>query len=116
MQSLMSYKTFTWPNNPTTFSVSEKRRTVQHPLLDGTWCTQEFGCAPRVFTGEGVFYGTAAYTDYLSLEGLVRAGGAGVLTHPQWGAISACLTALELTQEPKENYVRYRFTFVEAQT
>ena len=116
MQSLMSYKTFTWPNNPTTSSVSEKRRTVHLPFFYVMLCTQEFGCAPRVFTGEGVFYGTAAYTDYLSLEGLFRAGGAGVLTHPQWGAISARLTALELTQEPKENYVRYRFTFLEAQT
>ena len=56
------------------------------------------------------------FAEDLTVELHLRAGGAGVLTHPQWGAISACLTALELTQEPKEKYVRYRFTFVEAQT
>lgn len=41
-------------------------------------------------------------------------GGAGALTLPHVGTLQAVLTELEGGQEPRENFVRYRFTFVEA--
>lgn len=43
-----------------------------------------------------------------------RRGGAGALTLPHVGTLQAVLTELEGGQEPRENFVRYRFTFVEA--
>ena len=114
MQSKMSYKTFTWPNNPETVSVTGGRCTVQNHLMNGSWVTQEFGNAPRVYSGEGIFAGSGAYASFLALQTLLRAGGAGTLTHPQWGSVSAYFTALEAVQEPRENFVRYKFTFLEA--
>ena len=39
---------------------------------------------------------------------------AGALTLPHVGTLQAVLTELEGEQEPRENFVRYRFTFVEA--
>ena len=38
----------------------------------------------------------------------------GVLTHPVWGERSVFFTGLEMTQEPRENYVAYRFEFQQA--
>lgn len=113
MQTAMKFKTFVWPNNPTHFSVSQKRRIAQHQYLDGALCTQEFFNAPREYTAEGAFFGANAYTSFLSLQTLFRAGGSGTLVHPQWGSITVYFTALELTQEPRENYVAYRVTFLE---
>lgn len=113
MQTAMKFKTFIWPNNPTQCSVSQKRLTAQHQYLDGTLCTQEFGNAPRVFTAEGAFFGANAYASFLALQAIFRAGGSGTLVHPQWGSLTVWFTALEATQEPKENYVRYRATFLE---
>ena len=40
----------------------------------------------------------------------------GNLEHPIWGIRYCYLTGLEMTQEPKDNYVSYRFTFTGAQT
>ena len=45
---------------------------------------------------------------------LEEPGGAGALTLPHVGTLQAVLTELEGGQEPRENFVRYRFTFVEA--
>ena len=39
---------------------------------------------------------------------------AGNLEHPIFGIRFCYLTLLEVTQEPKENYVSYRFEFTQA--
>ena len=68
----------------------------------------------RTVTGEGVFFGETAYESLRTLEALLAQGGAGALTLPHVGTLQAVLTELEGEQEPRENFVRYRFTFVEA--
>ena len=40
--------------------MTQKCRIVQHQYLNGLWCTQEFGYAPRIYSGEGVFFGDSA--------------------------------------------------------
>ena len=40
----------------------------------------------------------------------------GNLEHPLWGIRYCYFTGLEMTQEPKENYVAYKFTFQQALT
>ena len=40
----------------------------------------------------------------------------GNLEHPLWGIRYCYFTGLELTQEPKENVVDYKFTFTQALT
>jgi len=39
----------------------------------------------------------------------------GDLTHPLWGTHYCYFTNLKMTQEPKENYIAYEFTFERAQ-
>lgn len=114
MQKPMQFKTFIWPNNPTTYQISFHRNTIalQQPL--GMWCVQELGGTARIFSGEGVFFGAHAYEDFRALSMLLYEGGAGALFHPQWMTVQAYLTDLELTQEPRENFVRYRFRFLES--
>ena len=91
----MQFRNFTWPNEPSSLRVTS-------------------GTAARTVTGEGVFFGETAYESLRTLEALLAQGGAGALTLPHVGTLQAVLTELEGGQEPRENFVRYRFTFVEA--
>lgn len=43
-----------------------------------------------------------------------RQDGAGTLLHPAWQGAQAFFTQLQLTQEPREDYVAYRFEFCES--
>lgn len=72
------------------------------------------GPVKRTVTGTGVFFGLTAYTDFLELLALFNEGGCGALVHPVWGTCNMHFTELELTQEPKGNYVAYKFAFREA--
>lgn len=103
----LRYKSFTWPDNPVSYTVQAQREPVY--AQDGSFT----GLSPvkRVITGKGVFFGFSAYANFKALEDLLDDGTAGTLIHPVWGTCSAFLTRLTLTQEPKEDYVAYSFTF-----
>lgn len=109
----LTYKTFTWPQNPHTYHdcfVREPRY-----LLSGE--DTVFGgmsAKKRTITGEGVFFGPNAYTQFLQLVQIFEDAQPGTLTHPIWGSCNCYLTRLELTQEPRDHYVSYRFTFTGA--
>lgn len=70
----------------------------------------------RTITGEGTFYGSDAYAQYQRLQELLEDETPGNLEHPLWGIRYCYFTGLELTQEPKENVVDYKFTFTQALT
>jgi hypothetical protein len=70
----------------------------------------------RVITGSGVFYGANAYDEYKKLQKLAEEASPGNLEHPIFGIRYCYFTMLEVTQEPKENYVSYRFEFTQAKT
>lgn len=110
----MQYKTFTWPKNPERYRVQYIREPVYEKTEDGATVFTGMGPVKRSFTGSGVFYGTTAYGDFKSLAAVFADQKAGTLNHPIWGQHQAYFTELELTQEPKENYVAYRFEFREA--
>ena len=110
----MRFRNFTWPNEPSSLRVTGRRRTAMLEEPGGGWTLQDLGTAARTVTGEGVFFGEAAYESLRTLETLLAQGGAGALTLPHVGTLQAVLTELEAEQEPRENFVRYRFTFVEA--
>lgn len=111
----MQFKTFVWPNEPETFTVKMQREAAKHTLLDGSFCVQELGRTPRSFSGEGIFLGENAYEDFKALQMLLLTGGSGTLTHSRWGTFSAILTELISIEEPAEDLVRYRFTFLECE-
>jgi prophage DNA circulation protein len=110
----MQFKNFVFPNNPTKYCASFRRNTVVHDRLDGLWTVQEMGRTAREFSGEGVFFGKDAYKSFKALAQLFYAGGAGALVHPQWATTQAHLVELTLDQEPREDYVHYRFKFLES--
>lgn len=110
----MQFRNFTWPNEPSSLRVTSRRRTALLEEPGGGWTLQDLGTAARTVTGEGVFFGETAYESLRTLEALLAQGGAGALTLSHVGTLQAVLTELEGGQEPRENFVRYRFTFVEA--
>lgn len=111
----MKYKSFIWPQNPRVFEM-EYQRTLRHckvPLTE-LWTVQDLGRRARIIRGEGEFVGDSAYDSFKQLTELFNAGGKGVLYHPVWGSITAYLSKLSLREEPGEDYLAYRFEFMEA--
>ncbi len=110
----LKFKTFTWPENPERFSIYCLREPVYVTLEDKSVAFSSMGPLKRTISGSGAFVGSNAYTNFTALAALAQQTTPGQLIHPTWGTISAYLTELTLTQEPKENYVAYTFTFREA--
>ena len=77
----MQYKDYVWPHNPETYTITFERRVAVKKVPFGRYGMQDLGLTYRVMRGEGEFVGENAYAE------------------------------LELTQQPLEDYVRYRFTF-----
>lgn len=110
----MRFGSFVWPNNPRTYTISCKRQTAVHKVPMRGFVVQDLGRTATVMKGEGEFFGADAYSTFLELLAVFQKGGRGTLVHPVWQTEGAYLTELELTQEPRDDYVAYRFTFCEA--
>lgn len=109
----LSYKTFVWPQNPHTYR-EVTTRTPEYYTQDGATYFRGMSALKRVVSGSGVFYGEDAYEQYKLLQRLAEETDPGNLEHPIFGIRYCYLTLLEVTQEPKENYVSYRFEFTQA--
>lgn len=107
----MSYKTFVWPQNPTVY---QEKFTREPKYVDGSY--DSMGPQRLTISGKGVFYGAGAFDAYKRMTALFVEGTPGNLKHPVWGIRYCYFTGLELTQEPRENYVSYAFTFTLAQS
>ena len=109
----LSYKTFVWPHNPHTY----KEACIREPkyyTVDGETYYEGMGDMQRIITGSGAFFGEDAFAQFRKLAALFEDGTAGNLEHPVWGIRYCYFTGLEMTQEPKDNYVSYKFTFTQA--
>lgn len=113
MLSSMRYKDFIWPNNPTEYHWELKKKLVNHKIPGGGYVLEELGQEERILTGSGVFVGKKAYEHMRNLVEVYLQEEPGVLYHPVLELQSAYFTELELTEEPRENYVVYRFAFRE---
>lgn len=111
----LSYKTFVWPNNPHTYR-EEYAREPQYTTQSGVTTYTGMGEMKRIITGSGAFFGDDAFAQFKKLALLFEESDAGNLEHPIWGIRYCYFTGLELTQEPKDNYVSYKFTFTGANT
>jgi len=111
----MSYKTFVWPQNPHTYR-EEYLRDPHYLTEDGVKYYRNMGEKQFFITGEGSFFGETAYEDFRRLIKVFEDMDPGNLEHPVWGIRYCYFTGLELTQEPKENCISYRFTFTGAKT
>lgn len=109
----LSYKTFTWPQNPHTYR-DERVREPRYRTENGGTSFAGLSPVKRKITGTGAFFGAGAYDSFLKLAALMQDVQPGTLTHSVWGECYCYFTALELTQEPRDDYVRYQFTFTGA--
>ena len=112
--SKMKYRMFEFPENPERFGI---RAVVEPEYVEnevGGYDYTGMGPMCRVFTGSGVFHGPEAAEQFNALAVLLATRGNGELIHPVWGTTTACLTELTMTQESREDYIEYSFTFREA--
>lgn len=112
--SPMRYKTFTWPNNPSECKYSVDRSYVKfkYPELIGVELEDMDGNAVTI-TGNGEFFGPNAYSQWQELLAVFNDHGVGEFFHPLYTDIqNALMTKLEMTVEPREDYVAYTFEFV----
>lgn len=109
----MKFKGYAWPHNPRIYSIAATRSVANHKIPGGGWYSREMGEGLRVVTGEGEFTGDNAYERFKELYSLFSEGGKGQLVHPIWRTMTAHFTALSLVQEPRADYVYYKFTFTE---
>ena len=110
----MRYKDFTWPHNPRTYTIEYRREMGVHKVPFGRYHLQDLGPARRVMRGVGEFVGEDAYRQFRELAAVFYCDGPGVLIHPVWQAANVYFVELALEQEPRKDYVRYRFTFWES--
>lgn len=109
----MSYKTFTFPQNPAKIEV-----TVQN-MISTAHCPefgpvhQHLGPRRRIIRGSGVFYGENARSDYCALETLFWQQTSGKLIIPGLGTVVAYFSDLGLVEEGDGSLLRYTFQFNE---
>lgn len=111
--SSMRFKGFVWPHNPTVYSISFGRDMALHKVPFGRYSLQSLGMTRRVMKGEGAFVGENAYQQFKALASVFYEDTPGTLVHPLWDTTTAWFVSLELEEEPRENYVKYRFEFWE---
>lgn len=109
----MQFKDYIWPHNPRTYTIEYQRSMALHKVPYGRYTLQNLGMTRRVMKGEGEFVGKNAYQEFKKLAALFYQESAGVLVHPVWQSARAYFVALSLKQEPRADYVSYRFTFWE---
>lgn len=107
----LRYKTFVWPVNPEHYSEEVLREPVHEKNNYGDQIFQGLGPLKRVITGSGAFAGAGAYETFSQLAALMEQTDSGILAHPVWGERRAYFTGLQMTQQPRENYVAYSFEF-----
>ncbi len=111
--SPMRFKNFVWPHNPRTYTITFERKMALHKIPFGRHYLQSLGQTRRVLRGTGEFVGEGAYDKFKELATVFYEETPGVLIHPVWVTTTAWFAALELRQEPKEDYVAYSFEFWE---
>lgn len=109
----MQFGSFVWPQKPETLTISYQRSVQMVPDEQGGWTTVDSGAMGCVVTGEGCFVGKGAYGAFAGLVEQFNKGVAAGLILEHWPAVWAKLAELTVTEEPCENYVSYRFRFVE---
>ncbi len=106
----LRYKTYVWPQNPHTYQERYVREPQYH-TENGVVIYDGMGLTRQVVTGSGVFFGEDAFEWFRELATVFADAEMGDLYHPLWGIRSCYFTELELTQEPRDNCVSYKFEF-----
>lgn len=113
MLAPMQYRSFVWPNNPSTFEIEYRRTMHSYKLPFSGYVVQNLGLQNKIIRGTGEFIGPDAYDTFKRLAELFEENKGGRLIHPIWPEMYAHFAKLSLRQEPKEDYISYSFEFWE---
>lgn len=111
--SPMRFKNYVWPHNPRVYEIRFQKKITEHHVPFGRTMLRSMGLGCRIMRGEGEFTGPGAYEEFKKLASVFYDDSPGVLTHPLWQPATVYFSALELRQEPTEDYVAYSFEFRE---
>lgn len=110
----MRYKTFTWEYNPERCSYSCEKSYANHKypeLLGGE--LEDMDVNSVIISGTGEFFGENAYKRWQELVAVFQENGVGSFYHPVYSDVTeALLIELKSDMEPRDDYIRYTFTFV----
>lgn len=107
------FKQVVWPQNPESYTVSYDRETAYSQEGEEGEALERRDVFRRTITGSGVLSGESAFEQFEDLERLCADPEAGWLVHPLHDRVFAVLVKLEMTQEPRENFIAYSFKFLE---
>ena len=107
----MKYKEYVWPVNPHTYREERILEPEYSKDANGNEVFNGMKPVQLRISGAGAFWGDTAASDFRRLASYFIDEEPGDLIHPLWGTRYCYFTNLKMTQEPKENYIAYEFTF-----
>lgn len=110
---MMRFMGYTLNHNPHTIEVIDLANISQEVVPFTLPVVLNIGLSAVTVKGEGVFYGKNAFDQYLKLRSLYKKCEIGVLSLSGINPFNAYLGKLELKCTPKDDYVEYKFIFVE---
>lgn len=108
----IQFGTFIWPINPETFQL-EYLKEPRYVTSNGNTVYAGLSPLKRTVTGSGYFAGANAYLTMNELAKLCD-GTPRTFSHTRFGEMNGFLTCVEITQEPRDEHIAYRFVFREA--
>ena len=110
----MRFGSFVWPENPETYEEICTREPRYAKNDAGETEYAGLSQVRRTMKGSGAFTGSGAYASFKTLSAMVNQTEAAKLIHPVWGERNAYLVEIQSAMQPREDYVAYSFTFLEA--
>ena len=98
MLAPMQYRSFVWPNNPSTFETEYRRTMHSYKLPFSGYVVQNLGLQNKIIRGTGEFVGPDAYDTFKRLAELFEENKGGRLIHPIWPEMYAHFAKLSLRQ------------------
>ena len=100
-------------HNPKSIQIEENKSYSEHFFVNALGAVQESGRKARVVSGEGEFFGKDCLTQYNAVLELFTSREGGLLSVSGYTPFYARFVLFTLTQPPLENFLSYRFVFIE---
>jgi len=100
-------------HNPKSIQIEENKSYSEYFFANAPGAVQESGKRARVVSGEGEFFGENCLAQYHAVLELFTSREGGLLSVSGYAPFYARFVSFTLTQPPLENFLSYRFVFVE---
>ncbi len=109
----MRYKDYVFPSNPAEIEVVNSKSISESALLSGDFNACENARNAAVIKASGVFYGSEADKEILSLSGLFNESGEGWLFLPGGRCYKAYFKSFTFSESADKSSVSYKLVFLE---